>query len=130
MTALEQHSEKSVPHGLCDGGFLGGRPSGTGSSAAEGGAGLECEMTWYAGCVREAHEEQAVPDGGAMIDDDECGVAHCTHEREAGSARPDASSVLNSRHCSLILLGSCPPVCLRCMGSARASRSGRSPKFE
>ena len=46
---------------------------------------------------------------------------------ESGSARPDATPGENSRHCSLFLLCSCPPACLRCMGSARANRSGRSP---
>ena len=47
----------------------------------------------------------------------------------AGSARPDATPVRHNRHCSP-LLGSCPPACLRYMGSARANRSGRSPDSE
>lgn len=53
------------------------------------------------------------------------------HMRVAeGFARPDASSVGSNRHCSPVLLGSCPPVCLRYMGSARANRSGWSPDSE
>lgn len=44
-----------------------------------------------------------------------------------GSDRPDASPVVSSRHCSLFLIGSCPPACLRSMGSARANRSGWEP---
>lgn len=45
----------------------------------------------------------------------------------ADPARPDASPVTNNRHCSPDLLGSCPPACLQCMGSARANRSGWLP---
>ena len=47
-----------------------------------------------------------------------------------GSARPYAAPVVSSRHCSPVLHGSCPPVCLRYMGSARANRSGWSPGSE
>jgi len=58
-----------------------------------------------------------------------CGDAH--HMRAApGSARPNAAPVMSSRHYSPVLHGSCPPVCLRRMGSARANRSGWSPGSE
>lgn len=52
----------------------------------------------------------------------------CRMRVESGSARPDATLVGSTRHCSPALLDSCPPVCLRYMGSARANRSGRSPE--
>jgi hypothetical protein len=49
---------------------------------------------------------------------------------EPGPAPPDAGLAARSRHCNPVLLGSCPPACLRHMGSARASRSGWSPDSE
>jgi hypothetical protein len=49
---------------------------------------------------------------------------------QPGSARPNAAPVVSSRHCSPVLHGSCPPACLRRMGSARANRSGWSPGSE
>lgn len=51
----------------------------------------------------------------------------CHTGAEAGSALPDAAPVASNRHCSPVLLGSCPPACLRHMGSARANRPGWSP---
>lgn len=56
-----------------------------------------------------------------------CGDA-CRMRVETDSARPDAILVESNRHCSPVLLDSCPPACRRCMGSARANRSGRSPE--
>lgn len=56
------------------------------------------------------------------------GGDECRMRVESGSARPDATLVGSNRHCSPALLDSCPPVCLRYMGSARANRSGRSPE--
>lgn len=71
------------------------------------------------------HEDRLVRHGRAMTGDD-------GHRRDSGggdvdSARPDASPVASSRHCSPTRLGSCPPAC-RCMGSARANRSGWLPE--
>lgn len=57
------------------------------------------------------------------------GGAH--HMRaKPGPGRSDAVPVVSSRHCSPFLHGSCPPACLRYMGSARANRSGWSPGSE
>lgn len=53
----------------------------------------------------------------------------CRMRVKCDPARPDAILEGSNRHCSPVLLDSCPPVCLRYMGSARANRSGRSPEF-
>ncbi len=97
-------------------------PSGSGGGG-RGGAG-----TWRGERVTAAAHEDfpgAYAGAGSLGDGD--GYRMCVG---SGSARPDATPGESSRHCSLALLCNCPPACLRCMGSARANRSGRSPGSE
>ena len=95
-------------------------PSGSGDGGRSGGVGTLCDE--YGTGV--AHADFP---GAYVVTGDHGGDDGCRMCVKSGSARPDATPGENSRHCSLFLLCSCPPACLRCMGSARANRSGRSP---
>jgi len=90
-------------------------------SAAGGHGGTDGAVVHVERMVRRV-EARLGGDGGG-------GGAHHRYA-EPGSARPNAAPVTSNRHCSPVLHGSCPPVCLRYMGSARANRSGWSPDSE
>lgn len=78
------------------------------------------------GCRRDFHGESRAPGDGAMLG----GAGESRIRGVAGSDRPDAIPVVSNRHCSPVLLGNCPPACLRRMRSARANRSGWEPGSE
>ena len=123
---MAQHRRSAgVPGVTCDA-PLDARPSAPGPLGPGAGGEPDDAAAWGGERdERAVHEEQRAPRGGARPGDDVCRT-----REEADSDRPDASPVVSNRHCSPVLLGSCPPACLRRMGSARANRSGWSPGSE
>jgi hypothetical protein len=119
----EAHSEKlrDVPYGELPGAHQDATgPSGSGGAAGCGAVTLCGANATVSGHVGRLPQSAAADFPGG-------GVGECRKRVETGSARPGATPGESKRHCSPVLLGSCPPVCLRCMGSARANRSERSP---
>jgi hypothetical protein len=105
-----------------------GRRGAKGPLVSDGGE--ECGVaTWCGGSATVSAHVSSLPLQYAEVDF-RGGGGERRIRVETGSARPDATPVMCSRHCSPVLLGSCPPPCLRYMGSARANRSGRSPGSE
>ena len=122
-TAPGRHSE-TVPGGPCvvlpDDCPGAPDPSGSGDGGRSDGVGTWCDE--YVTAV--AHADFP---GACVVTDFLGGDDGYRMRVMPGSARPDAPPGESSRHGSPVLLCSCPPACLRCMGSARANRSGRSP---
>lgn len=118
----ERHSVKAlgVPYASPQEGL----PDAMGPSKSDGGEACDAE-TWPGGdepaLVHVSCQSPGVAIGFPYGD----GVRRMYVATD--SDRPDAIPEENSRHCNPVLLDSCPPACLRYMGSARANRSGRSP---